>query len=157
MNHRITPTSPLSDLVPACRDIAESRGLKSLCRDFELEDTVLRAGGFAWDIGAEAAPLHAQIAQSEADAAAAEAARLQDLIDNPPPVPPYRVTRDTIWQRLKASVGTPTAHAIVNGFTAEQRNEWFSNDYFMSDNADVIALCGVLNLDPAVLLAPEGP
>lgn len=70
---------------------------------------------------------------------------------------PYPVRRDTIWQRLKATVGAPTAHAIVNGFTTEQRNEWFGNDYFLSTNPDVIALCTALGLDPAALLAPDAP
>ncbi len=82
MNHRITPTSPLASLIPALAAIAEARGLAAGCEKFELEDTILRGGGYAWDIGNDAASLHAQIdALLAAKAAADEAARVQAQAD----------------------------------------------------------------------------
>jgi hypothetical protein len=87
MNHIFTYTTtgwslykvgPIaSDLPTALLAIARARGFTGTANRAELEDEVLRMGGYAWPIGAEAAPLHAQIAQLIADKAAAdEAARL---------------------------------------------------------------------------------
>jgi len=73
MNHRITPSSTLSALIPSLASIVTSRG--GLPTDhYELEDTVLRAGSYAWDIGGEASPLHNEISSILAAKAAADAA-----------------------------------------------------------------------------------
>jgi hypothetical protein len=82
MNHLITPTSVLAPLLPSLDAIARARGYTGTPDRAELEDEVLRMGGYAWPIGAEAAPLHAQIEQLIADKAAAdEAARIQAEVD----------------------------------------------------------------------------
>jgi crotonobetainyl-CoA:carnitine CoA-transferase CaiB-like acyl-CoA transferase len=81
MNQTITPTSVLAPLLPSLDAIAVARGRPTGER-YELEDTVLRGIGWAEDIGPEAAQLHAHIAQSIADKAAAdEAARIQAEAD----------------------------------------------------------------------------
>ena len=158
MNHRIAPTSVLSPLVLVCRDICESRGLKILNRDYELEDTVLRCGGYAWDIGSEAAPLHAEIAQlvaaKKAADEAAEAARIAEELANPTP---YLVSRDLIWQRVKAAIGDANAYAVIKGFTEDQKIEWYSNENFRSNNVAVRGLCAALGLDADLILARDGP
>jgi hypothetical protein len=80
--HAITPTSHLAPLIPACAAIAQARGYTGTADRYELEDTVLRGGGFAWDIGSEAAPLHAEIARLTSEKAAADAAaRAQAELD----------------------------------------------------------------------------
>lgn len=86
MNTIISISNTFSSLVTPCAAIAERRGLAPGCTSFELEDSILRASRFAWDIGDEAVALHVQITnlitakeasdeasrvQAEADAAAA--------------------------------------------------------------------------------------
>jgi hypothetical protein len=84
MNHIFThiPTGwslskvgPISDELPtSLLAIARARGFTGTADRAELEDEVLRMGGYAWPIGAEAAPLHAQAAQLIADKAVADEA-----------------------------------------------------------------------------------
>jgi hypothetical protein len=72
--HIITQTSVLSPLFPAVTAIAEAHGVFG-CTRFELQDTVLRGSGYAWDIGwPTASPLHAQAAQLIVDKKAADEA-----------------------------------------------------------------------------------
>lgn len=84
MNHTVTAQSHLAPLLPSLQCLVAARNGPANCDRFELEDTVLRAGGFAWDIGSEAAaPLHAEIARlteekEAADAAAAAEAAISD-------------------------------------------------------------------------------
>ena len=87
MNHIITLTNDLAPLAPDLLALAQSRGLTTTPSVFELEDTVLRAGGFAWDIGDEAAPLRARIAELQAAKAEADAAEAVRIAALPPPVP----------------------------------------------------------------------
>jgi len=73
MNHLITPTHLRTDTlsVPLAADAPLRAAITALVsarlgrphspEKFELEDTVLRASPYAWDIKAEAAPLHAMI------------------------------------------------------------------------------------------------
>jgi hypothetical protein len=82
MNNVITSSLYLSPLLPLLAALVSARNGPPDCERFELEDTVLRAGGFAWDIGSEAAPLHAEIARlTEEKRAADEAARVQANAD----------------------------------------------------------------------------
>jgi hypothetical protein len=86
MNHIFTRTigvwflrgvGQISDDLPnALHAIREALGYRATVNAYELEDTVLRCHGYAWDIGEQAAPLHAQIAQLIADKAAADEAAL---------------------------------------------------------------------------------
>jgi hypothetical protein len=62
------------DLSTALLAIARARGFTGTADRAELEDEVLRMGGYAWPIGAEAAALHAQAAQLIADKAVADEA-----------------------------------------------------------------------------------
>lgn len=82
MSHIIKPDSTLSPLIPAVNAIAEARGVFN-CVRFELQDSLLHAAGFTWDIGWDLArPLHDQAAQLLADKKAAdEAARAQAELD----------------------------------------------------------------------------
>lgn len=83
-NHTITPTSLESPLIPALAAIVAARSNGHVVIDdaywaeretIELQQTVIRAGGLAWDIGDEAAaPLHAEIARLTAEKAVADAA-----------------------------------------------------------------------------------
>lgn len=106
----ITPLSHLWPLAPALQTLVTDRGGPANCDKFELDDTVLRAGGYAWDIGdALAAPLHAQIAaikaQREADRIAAE---------NAPPTKEALKAR-IAWRRWEEeSTGAPVT---LNGET----------------------------------------
>lgn len=77
MNTVISQTinAHLWPLAPSLQSLVTSCGGPPNCARFELEDTVLRAGGFAWDIGSDAAaPLHAEIARLTAEKEAADAA-----------------------------------------------------------------------------------
>lgn len=112
MNNVITPNNRLTPLVPAVEAIVLARG-GTLGDRYELEDTIIRAGGFAWDIGAEAAPLHAQITaitQAEADD---EAFR----IANPPAPSP-----EMIWlEKLNSNI-TDAPTGIVISANEATRN-----------------------------------
>ena len=75
MNYKISALR-FPELLPALAAIAEARGRKP-AEAYELEDGVLRAAGWAEDLGEEAAALHEQIADLiTAKAAADEAARI---------------------------------------------------------------------------------
>lgn len=90
MNHTITPQSHLSPLLPSLQSLVTSLGGPADCDRFELEDTVLRAGGYAWDIGADAAaPLHAEIERLTAEKEAAE-----EAARNAPP------TKESLRERI---------------------------------------------------------
>lgn len=94
---RITATR-FPELIPTLAEIAKAREPRAAgCEVFEIEDTILCAGGYAWDIGGEAADIHEQIAdliaaqeaaddaarvQREADEAAARAAYIPRAISN---------------------------------------------------------------------------
>lgn len=107
---KIFQQSEYSSTIPALQAIVTERGGPANCDHFELDDTVLRAGGYAWDIGeAIAAPLHAQIAaieaQREADRIAAE---------NAPPTKEALKSR-IAWRRWEEeSAGAPVT---LNGET----------------------------------------
>jgi hypothetical protein len=79
----LSKVGPISDALPtALQAIAQSRGYTGTATRWELEDTVLAAGGFAWDIGAEADALHAEIARLKSEQEAADAsARAQAELD----------------------------------------------------------------------------
>jgi len=154
MNHRITPTSVLSTLIPSLAAIAAGRGV--IAEKFELEDTVLRAGGFAWDIGAEAAPLHVQIdallAAKKAADEAAEAARIADELANPRP---WRVSKDTMVARIVAAGALPKVMAVMSQQPADKQFVFLHSAWFHSDNAELRGLCSALGMDPDVILARD--
>jgi hypothetical protein len=105
MNHIIT-TSALAPLLPTLAALVAARGGPADCDRYELEDTVLRAGGYAWDIGAEAAPLHAQIARLLADKAAADEAARLAAEANPSP-------EQIWWTKLNGTItDAPTGISI---------------------------------------------
>lgn len=91
-NYRIPHEFP--ELAPTLATLAKAHGVTAT--SFELEDTVLRAGGFAWDIGAEAAPLHTEIARLTAEKASADEAERARIAALPPS--PEQVW----WDKLNA-------------------------------------------------------
>jgi hypothetical protein len=106
MNHIITPSAPLASLLSPLATIVVARGGPADCDRYELEDTVLRAGGYAWDIGELAAPLHAQIAQLLADKVAADEAARLAAESNPSP-------EQIWWTKLNGTItDAPTGISI---------------------------------------------
>jgi hypothetical protein len=83
MNVLISADTPFASMLPALNVIAAARCGQSFDR-YEFEDTVLRGGGFAWDIGGAAAQISAQIDDILADKAISDAAELAELTANPP-------------------------------------------------------------------------
>ena len=156
MNHVIIPAPHrLSPLIPAIEALVLARG-GTTCDRYELEDTILRAGGFAWDIGAEAAPLHAQIAaiaQTEADArAAADAAEAERIANLPPPR--WRVSKDTLVGRIPDASLDNVMAALASQSAAEQF-KFTQSAWFWSDNPQLRGLCTALGIDADALLAPD--
>jgi hypothetical protein len=66
----ITPTNDYATVIPLIETIVLAKGGR-ICSKYEVEAGVLRASPFAWDIGAEIAPLHAAIEKIDTDKAAA--------------------------------------------------------------------------------------
>jgi len=157
MNYIITPASLLTPLIPSLADIVAKRG-GPVADKYELEDTVLRCGGYAWDIGTEAAPLHAQIAKllaakKTADEAA-EAARVADELANPRP---WRVSKDTIMTRLDAVGKLAAAKTLLEAQTPLDQYRFNHAAWFWNTNARLRGLCAhaSIALDPAAVLAPD--
>jgi hypothetical protein len=78
----ITATS-LAAALPSCHALAASRN-RPQSEKYELIDTVLIGAGWAEDIGAEAAPLHAEIARLTAEKRAADEAEAARIAALPP-------------------------------------------------------------------------
>jgi hypothetical protein len=150
----ITATS-LAAALPSCHAIAASRNRPQSER-YELIDTVLIGQGWAEDIGAEASPLHAQIAQLIADKAAAdEAARIAaeaEALANPPP---WRVSKDTLISRVLAAGKLPEVMAALASQTAEQQFVFEHSAWFWSTNPTLRGLCTALGMDPDAILARD--
>lgn len=105
----------------------------------------------------------------------ADAARMLDLTAKTvrhwwvetfvPEVPPrWRVSRDSIWNRVKAAVGQEVAIGFLSALPEPVRLEFLANEWFWSDNAEVRQLiasvpCEVEGvpgfLNPDEILAPE--
>jgi hypothetical protein len=122
MNNLITPTNDLAAIVPTLAALCHARGVPSP-EKFELEDTVLRAPPYAWDIGDEAAPLHAQIAEIKAAKQAADEAEALRISLLPPPVP-FSVTP---WQMRRAlnQIGLrSTVESAVAAASQDNRDGW---------------------------------
>ena len=154
MNHHITTTS-LAAALPACHAIAASRNRPQSER-YELIDSVLIGTGWAEDIGAEAAPLHAQIEFLIAEKKAAdEAARLaQEAYDLANPRP-WRVSKDTLISRVLAAGKLPEVMAALASQTPEQQFVFEHSAWFWSTNATLRGLCTALGMDPDAILARD--
>lgn len=148
MNNVITSLNRLSPLVASVETIVQSFG-GELSSRYELEDTVLRAGGYAWDIGADAAPLHAQIAAITQAEAEAEAERIANL--SPPAPDRWRVSKDTIIGRIPSASLAAVMGALGSQSPAEQF-VFLNSAWFWSDNAQLRGLCAALGLDADALL-----
>lgn len=88
------------------------------------------------------------------------AAEVEALIANPPlpptvTLPPHRILKDTIVQRVKAAGKLSDLRAIIGTLDPDQRFEWDSSTWFHSDNALIVNGVAGLNLDPAVILAND--
>lgn len=113
MNHTITPQSHLAPLLPSLQSLATA-WVPSLadrlvtCERFELEDGVLRACGYAWPIGDEAAaPLHAEIARLDAEKKATDAAAAANAA-----ISDETLTNRIIWRRREEQEkGTELAYS----------------------------------------------
>jgi hypothetical protein len=154
MNYLIIPTSPLAQLIPSLAAIVAKRG-GHVAEKYELEDTVLRCGGFAWDIGAEAAPLHAQIAELLAAKKSADEAEAAYALANPPPPEPWRVSKDTIIVRILEAGALEKVMFLVSEQKPEQQFVWTHSTWFWNTNETLIGLCKTLGLDPDVILARD--
>jgi hypothetical protein len=161
MNHTITPASFLAPLLPPLAAIVAARNGPPDCDRFELEDTVLRAyrdGAMvgAWDIGAEAAPLHAEIARLTEEKRvadeAAEAARRAYELANPQP---WRVSKDTLIGRVLEAGALPQVMAALASQSPEQQFVFAQSAWFWSNNATLRGLCAALGLDADAILAPD--
>ena len=153
MNNVITSTDSLWLIAPALQAIVSARNGPSNCDRFELEDTVLRAGGFAWDIGAEAAPLHAEIARLTAEKEAADAAEQERIAALPPE--PWRVSKDTLISRVIEAGALPAVMAALASQTDEQQFVFEHSAWFRSNNATLRGMCAALSLDADAILAPD--
>jgi hypothetical protein len=150
MNYKVSAQTYLSPLAPACASIAASRGVYS-CDQYELEDTILRAGGFAWDIGAEAAPLHAQIqevlaAKALADADAQAAAELAAANYVPQSVTPWQMRRALNQLGLRATVES----AVAAG-DQDARDGWEFALEIRRDNPLLAGMAAALGMTDAQL------
>jgi hypothetical protein len=47
----------------------------------------------------------------------------------------WRVSRDTIWTRVKSYIGDAAALGVLQAMPEAQRLDWLSNDWYWSDNA----------------------
>ena len=155
MNHVITQTDYRWPLAQSLQGIVTARGGPANCDRYELEDSVLRAGGFAWDIGAEASPLHAEIARLTAEKAADDAAERAHIAALPPQ--PWRVTKDTIIGRVSAEGKLPQVMAALASQSQEDQFVWANSAWFWSNNATLRGLCAhpAIGLDADVVLAPD--
>lgn len=89
-----------------------------------------------------------------------EARRDAILAKNPPApvvpiVQPHRVLKDTIMLRIEAAGKLEGFMAVINSLDAVQRFKWDQSSWFLSDNPLVVAGVIRLELDPAVILAPD--
>ena len=74
----------------------------------------------------------------------------------PIPAPqPYRVSKDTITTRVLDAGKIADLMTLIATLPPEQQFLWTNYAWFWSNNATVIAMCSQLNLDPAVILAPD--
>lgn len=69
--------------------------------------------------------------------------------------PPYRVSRDTIWNRVKAAIGPDSAAAIIAAMTDAQRYDWFGNSWFWSHNEAVRGFISAIGLDPDAIMSRD--
>jgi len=143
MNYKITSDSALSAAVAQLAALAAVRGVLG-ATEFELEDTVLRAGGFAWDIGAEATPLHALIAQLRADAAVA--AEVDRAAYVPPEVTPWQMRRALNQLGLRAMV-----EAAVAAGDQDARDGWEFALEIRRDNPLLAGMAAALGMTDAQL------
>lgn len=158
MNYIITTTSLYSSLIPTLAAMSEARGFPN-CERFELEDTILRAGGlYAWDIDNEAAALHTQVAAIiEAKRIADDAAKViadaaaAELSANPPP---WRVTKDTLIGRIPTDK-IASVRAALTSQSEDDQFIWDNSAWFWSNNPRIRGLCGALGLDADALLARD--
>ena len=155
MNYLITLSNDLAPLASTLTAMVNARGVPSPER-FELEDTVLRAGGYAWDIGEAAIPLHAQIdailaAKKQADDA--EAARIAALPPEPPK--PWRVSKDTLISRIVGAGVLPQVMAILASQPADKQFIFEHSAWFWSNNEELRGMATALGADADALMAPD--
>ena len=82
----------------------------------------------------------------------------------------WRVSRDTIWNRVKSVIGDASAIAFLAGLPESVRLEFLANEWFHSDNPSVIGLLSTVTyqrtvpedgsvetvgLDVSAILAPD--
>ena len=155
MNHRITPTDLRWPIAPALDAIAIARCRQTGAR-YELEDTVLRGIGWAEDIGAEAAPLHAEIARLTAEKRvadeAAEAARIADELANPRP---WRMSKDTLITRITDAGKLAAARTLYGSQNAANKFDFDQMGWCWNTNAKIRGFVAALGLDPDVILARD--
>jgi len=150
MNHVVTNQSLLAPLFNQLAALSSLRGVSG-CERFELEDTILRAAGFAWDIGAEAAPLHAQIqaildAKEQADAEARAAAEIAAANYVPQSVTPWQMRRALNQLGLRAMVEAAVAEGDQN-----VKDGWEFALEIRRDNPLLAAMAGSLGMEEADL------
>ena len=70
-------------------------------------------------------------------------------------VPPYRVSKDTIVSRVLAAGKLNDLIALTDSLPTDQAYLWDNFAWFWNTNPTIIAMCGQLGLDPAVIFAPD--
>lgn len=64
-----------------------------------------------------------------------------EVVGSPAPVATtWRVSRDTIWNRVKAVIGADAALAVLQAMPETLRLDWLSNEWYWSNNAQVRAM-----------------
>jgi len=77
-------------------------------------------------------------------------------IDMPTPEPErWRVSKDTMLGRVEAAGMIPAAMAAIGSMPEQTQFLWTNFAWFWSDNAQLVAMCNALGLDPAVILARD--
>lgn len=79
----------------------------------------------------------------------------QPVPPTPPPPQPYRVSKDTITDRVLDAGKLPDLMSLIASLPSEQQFLWANYAWFWSENPTVNAMCAQLGLDPAVILAQD--
>jgi len=87
----------------------------------------------------------------------APGATIEALTREIPIEPPerWRVSKDTMLGRVEAAGMIPAAMAAIGSMPQETQFLWTNYAWFWSDNAQLVAMCNALGLDPAVILARD--
>jgi hypothetical protein len=72
-----------------------------------------------------------------------------------PPIPKYKISKDTIINRIDAAGKLSDAAVIYSSSSDEDKMRYDGNSWFWSDNPRILGLIEALGLNPSIILSRD--